>query len=107
MGITDSGDRKSSEGLDARLTRLRYARPQNDGSTLTAAETLLVIDIVNSGDQVLLQTVWAVSPDIVARRRRTDIETILDEAFLLRRLAKLVPVLIAGDLLPATTTAAA
>jgi len=38
--------------------------------------------------------------------RRTDIETILDQAYLLNRLDELVPVLITGDLLPATTAAA-
>jgi hypothetical protein len=47
---------------------------------LAAAETLLVIDIVNAGGRILLQTVWAISPDMLAGRRRTDIETILDQA---------------------------
>lgn len=46
---------------------------------MAAAEALLVIDVCNSGGLIiLLQTVRAISPDILAGRRRTDIETIFD-----------------------------
>ena len=41
-------------------------------------DKLLLIDIVNSGGRVLLQTVWVTTPDIVAGRRRTDIEPIAE-----------------------------
>ena len=58
-------------------------------------DKLLLIDIVNSGGRVLLQTVWVTTPDIVAGRRRTDIEPIAEVALLLRRLRELVPLLIA------------
>ena len=60
-------------------------------------DELLVIDVVNSGGRVLLQLVWAITPDRLSGRRRTDIETIADRRYLMRRLAELVP-LIAGHL---------
>jgi hypothetical protein len=68
-------------------------------------QQLLLIDIVNAYGVILLQTVWAVTPDLVAGRRRTDVERIDDQALLLNRLSKLVP-LLAGHL-PAATAAAA
>jgi hypothetical protein len=68
-------------------------------------DQLLVIDVVMSQGRLLLQTVWATEPDRLGGRRRTDIETIFDQAYLLCRLGELVPA-IAGHL-PAATAAAA
>lgn len=70
-------------------------------------DQLLVIDIVYAHGIVILQTVWALSPpDILRGRRRTDTETIRDQAYLHHRLGELVP-LIAGHLPIQTSSAAA
>jgi hypothetical protein len=49
--------------------------PQRRGARVDN-ERLLVIDIINAEGRVLLQTVWAVTADRLAGRRRTDIEVI-------------------------------
>jgi hypothetical protein len=65
--------------------------PRKDrGSARTLAENLLVTDVVNAHGVVLLQTVWAITPDILAGRRRTDVERIADQAQLIGRLGELV-----------------
>ncbi len=68
-------------------------------------EQLLLIDVVNAHGVILLQTIWAVTPDLVAGRRRTAVERIADQRLLLARLAELVPA-IAGHL-PALAAIAA
>lgn len=57
-----------------------------------AGESLLLIDIINAHGLIVLQTIWARARG----PRRTDSETIKDEAQLMRRLGELVPVLLRG-----------
>ncbi len=68
-------------------------------------EHLLLIDVVNAHGRVILQTVWATTPDLRTGRRVTRSETIADQAQLVDRLAELVP-LIAGHLPPYAAAAA-
>jgi hypothetical protein len=54
-------------------------------------ETLLVISLGNVAGEVVLQTVWATTPDRRAGHRRTDVERIVDITVLKRRLLELAP----------------
>jgi hypothetical protein len=69
---------------------------------------LLVIDVVAASGVLIVQTVWATTADLRFGHRRTDIETIVGEAALMRRLTELVPVICgSGDMGPPTLHAAA
>jgi hypothetical protein len=52
--------------------------------------------VINAEGVLIVQTVWATTPDRRYRQRRTDIETVAGEAALLHRLTELVPA-IAGS----------
>jgi hypothetical protein len=54
-----------------------------------------------------LQTVWAITPDLISGRRRTDIEKPADLEALLDRLAQLVPMLFAPPAAAAHTEGSA
>jgi hypothetical protein len=47
--------------------------------------------VINSAWVLIIQTVWATTPDWRNGHRRTDIETISNAALLLHRLTELVP----------------
>lgn len=50
----------------------------------------MLIDIVNAHGVVILQTIWATSPDVVAGHRLTRVERVDDPTLMLARLRELV-----------------
>jgi hypothetical protein len=56
-------------------------------------ETLLLIDIINAEGLIIIQTVWATTPDRRRGRRLTRFENVVDQAALIQRLAELTPAL--------------
>jgi hypothetical protein len=110
LGLPNSSPRsagRSRRGLPpeddhARLTGFAYARPSIEERHIPAAETLLVIDIVNAHGKLILQTIWATTADLRAGHRRTDSESVADATRLMCRLAELAPELYA----PVTLAAA-
>jgi hypothetical protein len=59
----------------------------------------LLINIVNTGAELILQTIWATTSDRRAGHRRTDIERIAHAAALRRRLTELAEIIFAGTAL--------
>jgi hypothetical protein len=62
----------------------------------SAAETLLLIDIINAEGHLIVQTVWATTPDRRAGHRLTRVEHVRigginGHAALMRRLTELAP----------------
>jgi hypothetical protein len=72
------------------------AAHNNIGPLPSRSDRLLLINIVNTGAELILQTIWATTPDHRAGHRRTDIERIVDAAALRRRLAELAEIIFAG-----------
>jgi hypothetical protein len=60
-------------------------------------ETLLLIDVTSASGVVLLQTVWATTPDLRTGHRRTDIETVATLDHLVHRLNDLAAVIFGLD----------
>ena len=57
-------------------------------------ETLLLIDIVNAEGVIIMQTIWATTPDrLRGGHRLTRIESVPDHASLMRRLTELSPMI--------------
>ena len=59
-------------------------------------ETLLLIDIINAEGLIIIQTVWATTPDRRRGHRLTRVEDVTDQTALMQRLAELTPVLWPG-----------
>jgi hypothetical protein len=53
-------------------------------------ETLLLIDVQNSEDLVIVQSIWATTADLRAGHRLTRTETVANYPALVKRLAELV-----------------
>jgi hypothetical protein len=62
---------------------------------------LLVIDVVAAHGIAIVQTIWAVTPELRAGRRVTRAERFADPHTLRQRLAELVPLILADEDLPA------
>ena len=56
-------------------------------------ETLLLIDIINAEGLIMIQTVWATTPDRRRGHRLTRFESVADQAALIERLTELTPAL--------------
>ena len=56
-------------------------------------ESLLLIDIINAEGLIIIQTVWATTPDRRRGHRLTRIENVADQTALMQRLAELAPAL--------------
>ena len=56
-------------------------------------EKLLLIDIINAEGSIIIQTVWATTPDYRRGHRLTRFEDVADQAALIRRLTELAPTL--------------
>jgi hypothetical protein len=56
-------------------------------------ETLLLINIINAEGLIIIQTVWATTPDRRRGHRLTRFEDVTDQATLIQRLAELTPAL--------------
>jgi hypothetical protein len=54
-------------------------------------ETLLLIEIINAEGLIMIQTVWATTPDRRRGHRLTRFESVADQAALIQRLAELTP----------------
>jgi hypothetical protein len=72
------------------------ARDNNIEPLPARSDRLLLINIVNTGAELILQTVSTTTPDHRAGHRRTDIERIANAAALRRRLAELAEIIFAG-----------
>jgi hypothetical protein len=72
--------------------------------------SLLVISIVGTEGIAIVQTVWAVTPDLRAGRRVTRTESFAEEPLLRARIGELVPLLLLAKSrvvpVPKTTAAA-
>jgi hypothetical protein len=67
-------------------------------------ETLLLIDIINAEGAIIIQTVWATTPDRRRGHRLTRFEDVTDQAALIQRLAELTPALWpTGEAIPTAT----
>jgi hypothetical protein len=64
--------------------------PTRNGSP---GETLLLIDIISAEGMIIIQTVWATTPDRRRGHRLTRFEDVADQAALIQRLAELTPAL--------------
>jgi hypothetical protein len=56
-------------------------------------ETLLLIDVINAEGQIMIQTIWATTPDRRRGHRLTRFENVADKPALMQRLAELTPAL--------------
>jgi hypothetical protein len=75
---------------------MRETTPSTAGLSLAPpllGETLLLIDIVNAEGVIIMQTIWATTPDRPRGHRLTRIESVPDHASLMRRLTELSPMI--------------
>ena len=56
-------------------------------------ESLLLVEIINAEGLIIIQTVWATTPDRRRGHRLTRIENVADQTALMQRLAELAPAL--------------
>jgi hypothetical protein len=85
----DKGKRSCLEPSVARVVSFS-PDPARDG---LPAETLLLIDIINAEGLVIIQTVWATTPDRRRGHRLTRFEHVADQTALTQRLGELTPAL--------------
>jgi hypothetical protein len=92
------------------MTAVRYARPspatvgrtrETKAPLKTAAEQLLVVDVVWAHGIAVVQTVWLRGGDRLGGRRETRNETLTTEAALTLRLAELSGAMFGLDALAA------
>ena len=91
LGETHDGKRHLAWKLQWRARVVSFSPdPARNG---LPGETLLLIDIIDAEGLVIIQTVWATTPDRGRGHRLTRFEDVADQATLIQRLAELTPVL--------------